>query len=328
MNPELYYRCGLVRKEFGGYIEIEHYHGDMLHEDAVHLNCGRRAFSYLIKSKCIKNVWLPKLMCRSVEEPFEKEACCIKQYSVGMDFLPMIDDIPFDDWIVLINYYGQINNKIISELSLKHPHLIVDNTQAYFQTPISGLDTIYSCRKFFGVSDGAILYSDKEYSEKLEEDESFERMLFLMGRFERTASEFYKLYVNNNELFNNQPIKKMSKLTENILHGIDYDYVCSRRSENYKYLDERLKNINRLKLSIPDGPFMYPLYIENGKVIRKRLQDIKVYIPSLWPDVFDICKECDLEYDMAANILPIPVDQRYELEDMKYIVSEVLKCLD
>ncbi len=318
-----------MSKEIGGYIEIEYNHGAMLHEDSVHLNCGRRAFSYLIRSKGIKRVWLPKLTCESVIEPFEKEGCTVKLYSVGFDFLPRLDDVLEDEWIVLINYYGQISNERIKGVAKKHPKLIIDNTQAYFQMPVDGLDTIYTCRKFFGVTDGALLYTSKTLDDtSFEIDESFERMTFLMGRFERSATEFYGMYVQNNDFFANEPIKKMSKLTENILHGIDYEFVSVRRTENFKYLDEQLKNINRIKLIVPDGAFMYPLYVENGIAIRKLLQDKKIYIPTLWPDVFDICQETDLEYGMAANILPIPIDQRYCNEDMKYIVAEIMGLIN
>lgn len=316
-----------VNKEIGGYIEIEYNHGGMLHENAVHLNCGRRALSYIIRSKDIKKIWIPKLTCRSVIEPFKTEGCEVGFYSVGSDFLPQLDRIPNEDWIVLINYYGQISNEQIQDIATKHSKLIVDNTQAYFQMPVDGLDTVYSCRKFFGVADGAILYTSDLLIDEIKVDESFERMTFLMGRFERTASEFYEMYARNNDLFENEPIKKMSKLTKNILCGINYEFVSTVRLKNFRYLDDHLKDINRLNLVTPDGAFMYPLYIENGKKIRKQLQDKKIYIPTLWPDVYDICLEKEIEYDMAANILPIPVDQRYRIEDMRYIAKEIFKLL-
>ena len=72
---------------------------------------------------------------------------------------------------------------------------------------------------------------------------------------------------------------------------------------------------------------MYPLYIENGAEVRKQLQAKKIFIPTLWPAVFNLCKENELEYDMAKNILPIPVDQRYGIDDMDYLLEEVYKCL-
>lgn len=133
-------------------------------------------------------------------------------------------------------------------------------------------------------------------------------MIYIMGRFERNASEFYGLYDKNNSLFNDEPIKPMSKLTENILHGIDYGYVSRCRRENFAYIHEKLKNINKFNLIIPDGPFMYPLYIEGGMGIRKILQAKKIYVPTLWLDVFTVTKEGDVEHQMVADILPLPVD--------------------
>lgn len=40
--------------EIGGYIELDDFHGSMLHEKAKHLNCGRNALAYLIESRKIK----------------------------------------------------------------------------------------------------------------------------------------------------------------------------------------------------------------------------------------------------------------------------------
>ena len=153
-------------------------------------------------------------------------------------------------------------------------------------------------------------------------------MRFLHGRFERTASEFYSEYVENNRRFTNEPIKLMSRLTENLLHGIDYDMVQRKRTENFGRLHEAFKSINKLRLYIPKGAFMYPLYIANGSEVRIKLQQMKIYIPILWPAVFKLCESEELEYDMAHNILPLPVDQRYDLQDMEYmakVIKDIMK---
>ena len=68
---------------------------------------------------------------------------------------------------------------------------------------------------------------------------------------------------------------------------------------------------------------MYPLLINNGMRIRKQLQQMKIYIPTLWPNVLDECEPDTLEYKFAADILPIPVDQRYGVEDMEYLVEVI-----
>ena len=314
-----------MMKEIGGYLELDRYHLPMLHNDAIALNSGRNCLAYLIQKKRIQRIWIPKFLCTSVSDVCRREGCEVCYYSIGKDFNPVLEAT--DDWVYIVNYYGQVNNDKIREHKNQYPNLIVDNVQAYYQSPVENIDTIYTCRKYFGVTDGAFLYTDAEL-EELEQDESFERVKFLLGRFERTASEFYSEFVSEEEEFSNFPVKKMSKLTDNLLHGIDYDMVKNRRTENFSYLHTNLKDMNELNLSIPDGAYMYPLYIENGSEIRKKLQAKKIYVPTLWPDIFKLCGENELEYDMAKNILPIPVDQRYDIEDMDYIIEVLQECLN
>lgn len=315
-------------REIGGYIELDKYNLPMLHKGAVALNCGRNALAYLIRAKEIKKVLLPKFLCASVRNVCERENVQIRYYSIDSDFMPKNISVGDDEWLYAVNYYGQLDNRKIKLLQEEYKRVIVDNAQAYFQMPVDGVDTLYTCRKFFGVADGAFLYTDTEISEAFPVDESFERMHFLLGRFERSASEFYSEYTANNHTFADEPIKRMSKLTDNLLRAIDYEYVRQKRTDNFKVLHDALENINKFSLTVPEGAFMYPLYIENGSEIRRRLQAEKIFIPTLWPDVFDCCAENELEYDMAKNFLPLPVDQRYSKEDMVYVVEEILKCIN
>lgn len=310
--------------EIGGYIELDKYGLPMLHDNAIALNCGRNALAYLIRAKNIKKIQIPKFLCASVREICEKENVQVKFYSISSDFEPQNIFLEEDEWLYLVNYYGQITNERIKEFSTIYKRIIVDNAQAYFQMPVDGIDTLYTCRKFFGVADGAMLYTDARLKEDFQQDESYSRMQFLLGRFERQASEFYNEYVTNNQMFLNEPIKIMSKLTRNLLHGINYTEVKKCRTENFMMLHEVFEKINCLAIKVPEGAFMYPLYIERGAEIRKMLNKIKIYTPTLWPDVFESCKECELEYDMAKNILPLSVDQRYNKEHMRYIIENIL----
>ena len=314
-------------REIGGYIELDKYKNRMLHEGAIALNCGRNALEYLIRCKGIKKIAIPKFLCDSVASICEKENIDIRFYSINRNLKPKNVDIKEDEWLYLVNYYGQIDNQFIALCVKKYKRVIVDNAQAYFQLPIEGVDTLYTCRKFFGVADGAFLYSDRILEENIMVDESYERMRFLLGRFERTATEFYEEYVANNRIFSKEPIKQMSKLTNNLLHAIDYDDIKKIRENNFSVLHKYFEQINLLSLKIPDGAFMYPLYLKNGSEIRKKLQNKKIYIPTLWPDVFEYCGQDELEYDMANNILPLPVDQRYNEQDMLYMINEIEKYL-
>ena len=233
-------------KEIGGYIELDTYRGEMLHDGSVALNCGRNALAYLIKSKKIKKILLPYFLCSSVMNVCKKENVDIRYYSVGKEFFPLEILLQDGEWLYIVNYYGQLSNAAVLELKRKYGRIIVDNAQAYYQTPVDGVDTLYTCRKYFGVPDGAFLYTDSLLDEEYGQDESYDRMRFLLGRYERTASEFYSEYSANNHFFADEPVKRMSKLTDNLLHGIDYGFVKQRRTENFEYLHECFKNINKL----------------------------------------------------------------------------------
>ncbi len=310
-------------KEMGGFIEYETHRLPMLHDNSIKLNCGRNALAYIIEGKNIRTIYMPRFMCLSCNDILKKYNVQVQYYSIGVDFKPENIDRAKDEWLFVVNYYGQLSNDYLKSLGDK---IIVDNSQAYFQKPIEGIDTFYNCRKFFGVPDGAILFSDCRI-DGLKQDVSFQRMKHLLGRFERPASECYENYLENEKVFEKKPIMQMSKLTENLLHGIDYSFVKQRRTDNFTILHNQLKNYNMLGLKIPGGAFMYPLYINDGGVIREKLRKKKIYIPTLWPDVFKMCKPNDLEYKMAENILPLPVDQRYNSDDMMTLSKELVECM-
>ncbi|KUK49739.1 MAG: hypothetical protein XD75_0265 [Parcubacteria bacterium 33_209] len=315
-------------KEIGGYLELDRYTGSIFHVGAVALNCGRAALRYLIRTKKIRKMYLPYFCCDAVADACQRENIKFEYYHIDASFRPVFDKVlSTDEWLYIVNFYGQVGNDELETWQKKFGRVIFDNVQAYFQKPVDGIDTLYTCRKFLGVADGAFLYTQDKLDE-LERDESFDRMCFVLGRFERTASEFYKESEDNNNFFTDEPVKLMSKLTENLLRAIDYPAVEKQRTENFTYLHEKLKEKNRLYLTIPTGAYMYPFYCETGAVVRKALQAQKIYIPTLWPDVFDICDPVTLEYDYAMNILPLPVDQRYGIEDMKYIINLLQESME
>jgi hypothetical protein len=264
------------------------------------------------------------LICDSVTGVCEREQVPYSLYDIGFDFLPTRRiHLGEGEWLYLVNYYSQLDNEKINIFVRKYQRVIVDNAQSYFQDPIPHVDTFYTCRKYFGVPDGAFLYTDAMPEKELPVDESYGRMHFLWGRFEKGASAFYGEYVKNNALFANEPVKIMSRLTYNLLHGIDDAAIEEKRKDNFLYLHETLGRFN--KLSLKAGTFMYPLMVDNGSLIRKKLREFNIYIPVLWSSVFAVAGKNDPAYAMAENILPLPIDQRYGREEMSYLKTYVLK---
>lgn len=310
-------------KEIGGFLELELNHGSEFHEHGIALNSGRNGLRYLIRGRIIKRIWLPKLLCSAISDTCKEENVEILYYSIDKQLRPVLSQSLEGDWLYLINYYGQYSVEEIRHLGQIYQNIIVDNVQAFYTKPIDGLDTIYTCRKFFGVPDGGYLYTDCTLSEILQKDESYDRLTFLAGRLERSANEFYSAYRENEQRIDELPLRRMSMVTQNLLRGIDYEQIKKDRERNFSYLQECLRSINQLKLYLPDGPYMYPLLVKGGAKIRKKLQEKKIYIPTLWPNVLQECPVNSLEYQYATDILPIPVDQRYSVRDMETIVDEI-----
>ena len=310
-------------KEIGGYIELDTYRHTMLYEDALLLNCGRNALAYLLEARGIKKLYLPYFLCDSVVNVCRKYGVEVVNYHIGDKWLPKNVNLDNDAWLYIVNFYGQITKEDLTRLVDEYHNVIIDNAQAYFDAPLANVDTLYTCRKFFGVSDGAVLYTNSKLERSLEIDESFNRIHYVLGRYERTASEFYEEAAKNNDIFDSEPIKEMSRLTKNLLRSIDYEYVKQIRTNNFAYLHKKLRKVNKLNIRLIEGAFMYPLLIDDGVKIRKQLQQMKIYIPTLWPNVLDECEPGTMEYKFATDILPIPVDQRYGIEDMEYLVEVI-----
>ena len=317
-------------KEIGGYFGLEQLISKEFYKNLIPLNTGRNALLYILRARNIKKLYIPYYLCNSVGDMCKKNGYNVEFYRIASDFLPIFSrTLSEDEYIYIVNYYGQLTNEIIAALKLKYGQIILDNTQAFFQEPITGVDTIYTCRKFFGTPDGAYLSTNRKLEGKLDVDVSHNRMNHLMGRYEGIASDYYNDFKKNEESFEEEPLKEMSKLTHNILGAIDYEKTYQMREINYNYLENELSKHNILELITPQGAFAYPFYVENGIDVRNVLAKSKIYIPMLWPNVMAGVPEGSVEYKYAANILPIPCDQRYGTEDMKWIIrnlKDILKC--
>ncbi|MFR3567543.1 MAG: hypothetical protein ACLTUR_06055 [Paraclostridium sordellii] len=312
-------------KEIGGYFELEKLVDNEYYKNMVRLNNGRNSLIYILKSQKIKKVYLPFYLCDSVSKKVIQEGYEVDYYNIDEKFNPIFDKkLKKDEYLYIVNFYGQINNERLFQFKEKYKRIIIDNTHAFYQKPILDIDTIYSCRKFFGVPDGAYLYTNKKLNETLEIGDSKDRIKHLVGRLSGTASDFYNDFQKSDKELETEKLKCMSIFTKTILGAIDYQKVKETRNINYNILHESLKGVNKLNIEKIDGAFSYPLLLDNGETVRKKLIDKKIYISMLWPNVSECVSEDSIEYKYSKNILPIPCDQRYSSNDMNYIV-DILK---
>lgn len=310
----------------GGYFELELRKGNEYHKDAIRLNSGRNAFEYILRARDYKKVYLPYFTCDVMLEPILKLKLKYEFYHINEQLEPIFDfsQIGVDETFIYTNYFG-IKSLEAIKISKTYPNLIIDNSQAFFEKPIAGIDTFYSPRKFFGVPDGAYLYTNTLLQIELSHDKSMTRFSHLTKRIEDGAEAGYSDFKTNDDAIKWQSIKLMSTLTQALLCGIDYENVIKIRKQNFQFLDEHLQSSNKLHLQVdPDFvPMIFPYLTTKGKNLKQKLLQNGIFVATYWPNVFEWCDKIQMDYKIAEEIVPIPVDQRYGLKEMEYIISQI-----
>lgn len=303
----------------GGYFELELPHFPEYHPQAIALNSGRFCLEYILRCRHYKKVYVPYFTCSSAIEPIVKLGIPYEFYPINKEY-HLMGDVTLKEGEALLytNYWG-LQDDYCAKLASKYgKRLILDYTQAFFSRPIDGIDTFYSCRKFFGVPDGGYLYTDAKADFEMERDKSYDKMDSLLKRIDLSPEAGYEDFRSTSESFHNQPIRLMSKLSKRLMQSIDYGQAALRRRKNYNLLR---KYLGGRELAQGEVPMVFPFVSEEGQPTRKRLIDNKVFIAKYWPNVDGWAGEMAVETWMANHILPLPIDQRYGMEDMERIVK-------
>lgn len=316
-------------REIGGYLDFElKFNGNAYHNEAIGLNLARNAILYIVQAKKYQRIYLPRLIGDSIPAVLRRNSIEQVYYPVDERCRPLFHHkLGEKEAVLIINYYGQLPDKEIISYKKMWDRVILDNTQDFFAKPIAGIDTVYNARKYFGIPDGAYLYTDQTPNDRLEKNYSYNKLEYLVGRFEKDADSFYQNFLQSEESLYLEEPKSISAFSENILRGISYEKVYKTRLNNFCCLHARLASFNRWSLSKGGGTYMYPFWSTKGGEVRRRLIAEKIYIPVLWPNVLEEMTEDTPEYQMAENILPLPVDQRYTEADMKYLADKLLNIL-
>jgi len=315
----------MKQKAIGGYFSLELPYNEYgeYHRDAIRLNTGRYCLEYVLRVKKYTKVYLPYYMCDAVLQPINKLGLDYQFYHIDKYFhIAEVLHPKKDEVILYCNYFGLMDEYVKIVTDRYAPNIIIDNTQAFFSRPLPEIDTFYTCRKFFGVADGAYLYTNKEADFDIPQDYSSSRMLFLLDRLDKSAEEAFSDYHKSEDTLDHDEIKKMSKITQFIMSSIFYKSIADRRISNYTYLHDNLSSSNTLSVDLErkNVPMVYPFLSEDIN-LRKKLIDNKVYVASYWPNVKNMSNLESVESQFAVNLIPIPIDQRYGNDDLNKILE-------
>ncbi|MGM9795285.1 MAG: hypothetical protein ACI3ZZ_03550 [Candidatus Aphodosoma sp.] len=325
-------RCEI--KVIGGYFELANREqaDNFPHKDGILLNTGRNALEYILRSiKDIKYIYLPYFTCEVVLEPIKKLGIPYQFYQITPRF-EIADRIVLGEgeYIIVNNYYGIKDFYIRSLYARYGEHLIVDCAQAFFSLIDTGIKAFYSTRKFVGVADGGIAYLGNEIGadvSQLEEEQTESHFDHLLIRKENGAEEGFRNFQVNEEALDNQPIRQMSVATKDTLLHIDYEKIKQQRIRNWNILNDALAAINQIQTPLTSDfecPMVYPFEVENGMELRQKLISEKVFVAKYWPNVIPYVG-FEFEVNLADKVVCLPLDQRYETEDMNRIIEIIKK---
>lgn len=318
--------------EIGGFFELELPLRYEYHDEALKLNTARNSLEYVLRANKYNKIFLPYYTCNSVLEVIYKLNIKFEFYNINDRFEPIFQfsNIKEDELFLYVNYFGICSNIVDKLIDIKNKNnfnICIDNTQAFFIYPKGEEHTIYSARKFFGVPDGAYLYTNKSLDKDLDKEVGYDKMTHLIKRIDLNAQESYKDFKENSKKHSNQEIKEMSNISSRILKSIQYEDIIYRRNKNFKYIHSNLLKYNKLKFDLNSlrGPMVYPLLVDNGLELRKFLISNKVYVAQYWNEVLDNVSDNSVESDFTNNLIALSIDQRYSCKEMKFIVELINK---
>jgi hypothetical protein len=311
-------------KEIGGYFGLELKRGREYYADAIKLNSARNCLKYILLAQKPTKLYMPYYMDKSMIEDSLRELVEYSFYNINERFEIESDLDVKEGEKILFNNSCSSKNNYITTLAKKYGNkLIVDNTHSFFSKPLPGIDTVYSLgSKYFGVPGGGYLYTSKKLNTEFEQDYSHAKMSHILGRTDKTASEFFEAFQQSKKGRNNQPIRHMSKITQTMMASIDYENAQLVRERNFYYLHGFLGTWNEIALDLTfmEGPMFYPMLVRKEN-LRQTLIKNKIYVPTFWPEVLEAVGANAFEKRVSTYMLPLPIDQRYDLADMRRIVE-------
>lgn len=326
---------------------------NILNVDESYVSTCRSAIGLCLETLSVsrKVALLPAFTCESVIEPFIKSGYEVFPYSIGLNlniiwdkFVKEIEEVKPS--VVLTHPYFGFNTteelrEHVQELILKRNIIFIeDMTQSMFSNfkPLPSSFHVGSIRKWMPIPDGAFTtapFLGKDEDKELVEakmkalTEKGDYILNGKGKKEDYRNDFVKA---EHILDSRKIAYSMSSVSRKIFSETDIQEIIKTRRINYAYLLNHIKNDSILlkevdiiceELSGDICPFHFPVFVkERRNTLQLFLAKNNIYATIIWkcPTEFEkkINKDDKYVYD---HILCFHVDQRYNTDDMKRIVT-------
>lgn len=299
----------------------------------------------LTKQLSPPQVWMPSYLCGVIPAAIDQHTTTVRFYEVNYDLaipsLEWLDQVQRGDIVILIDYFGfPYNSVCASRIKEQGGWILEDACQALLSSEVGRCSdfVLFSPRKFLGVPDGGILVLNQsvDFHDIQLTSPPMEWWLktFYAGVLRREFDTYggdrrwFKLF-QQAEFTDPVGYYTMSELSKALLtHSFDYSTIAQRRIENYKLLSEILADIALFPdLAANIVPLGFPIRVQNRDRLRQVLFDHNVYPPVHWPIQDIVPEKFEDSHKLAAEIMTLPCDQRYDSSDMERMAQVIGRTL-
>ncbi len=315
-------------------------------KEGIHCDTGRSALALALadwqkKSGDHGRFWAPDYLCHSVGDAAARLGIPVEAYSDRPAMLKSDFPTPGDrDLVLIVHYFGLVNRAALAWLAghAERRWLVLEDC---VQAPYSagageaGDYAIISLRKWWPTPDGAALYSRQTLAavDLANADEAFvsRRLAAQLLRAAGGSDATFLGWIRDAEaLLGSSPPRHCSWIAEGLLGGGDLGAARARRRDNWFALERGVAAHAIMGLAplfatlAPDEvPLAYPIRITGGRRddLRSWLAGKGIYCPIHWslPESASAAAQ-----HLAAEILSLPIDQRYGAGDM----DAILECIN
>jgi hypothetical protein len=326
------------------------------YHDCMYIRNGRESIGFILDEIDLNTKFaiLPSYICESMLEPFLNRGYSVEYFEVDENFNPNIEEVKKllnknPDIIFVIDWFGMNKNQEIVSLvreKCENTKILADFTHSYFNSFsfIKPDFIIVSLRKWFALPDGAIAINcNHNFKNKVKfVNNSFyekrkEAMLiktrYLNCRQKNLKIKYRKLFLEAERLLDGgKTIVGISPFSLSLIEKTDFKFMKTRRRENFNALYNLIRNntyihpIVNKEMESFECPFSFPILLENERdKLQLYLVQNEVYCPVLWPLPQYVYSKYKIPAYLSKNMLSIPCDQRYSINDMEYVADTINK---
>jgi len=285
-------------------------------------------------------VWLPAYCCESVAAPFRRCMLDVRFYAVGAGLDRVDADPSPGDVLLFVHYFGRRNQTALQRVQTWRDRSVLvveDCVQAALTSGVgrNADHALTSLRKLLPQPDGALLASRHPLDARIDPaDEAFISARttgkLLRGAGAASAS-FLPLFEQSEQRLDDGRVRAMSWLSRRLLGMTDLRQAAARRVTNFARLSRELRRLGSTCQARPlwdtleDGevPLGCPVIVDTAHrdALRRHLAQHDIFCPIHWDLSHVTGGGFDAEHALSKSMLTLPIDQRYDEDDMTRILQ-------